>query len=202
MTTASPTPRVVVIGGGITGLTAAYRLRRLVQTQARPLDVLLLEVSDRLGGVIATEQEDDLLMEQGPTVGYVVNYKRLRQYDAILVMHRYVVIGLSVGWLVGSVVFTHRARQQSSTGKLLTADFAFSVLPSHPTRRGCLARITSSPARLILLPSTRSQQWLASVHESLHIALAEAALPPAVAHSAASGRAGYSRQWPCARPPD
>jgi len=66
MTTANPTPRVVVIGGGITGLTAAYRLRRLAQTQVRPLDVLLLEVSDRLGGVIATQQEDDLLMEQGP----------------------------------------------------------------------------------------------------------------------------------------
>ena len=58
--------RVVVIGGGITGLTVAYRLTRAAQTGEVPLEVLLLEASGRLGGTIATHHQDGLLMEQGP----------------------------------------------------------------------------------------------------------------------------------------
>ena len=58
--------RAVVIGGGITGLTACYRLTQQAQASGLPLDVVLLEASDRLGGVIATRLEDDLLIEEGP----------------------------------------------------------------------------------------------------------------------------------------
>jgi oxygen-dependent protoporphyrinogen oxidase len=58
--------RVIVIGGGITGLTAAYRLQQLAQAQALPYEIALLEASDRVGGTIATHYQDDLLMEQGP----------------------------------------------------------------------------------------------------------------------------------------
>src|SRR5215831_9561690 len=58
--------RVVVIGGGITGLTAAYRLMQAARGPTGPLEVILLEASGRLGGVIATHAQDGLLMEQGP----------------------------------------------------------------------------------------------------------------------------------------
>lgn len=66
--------RVIVIGGGITGLTACYRLAQQAQASDLPLDVVLLEASDRLGGVIATRHEvcpgpqsgDGLLLEEGP----------------------------------------------------------------------------------------------------------------------------------------
>jgi len=58
--------RVVVIGGGITGLTAAYRLTQATQAREVPLEVVLLEASGRLGGTIATHAQDGLLMEQGP----------------------------------------------------------------------------------------------------------------------------------------
>ena len=66
--------RTVVIGGGITGLTACYRLMQQAQAGGLPLDVELLEASDRLGGVIATRHEacpgprsgDGLLLEEGP----------------------------------------------------------------------------------------------------------------------------------------
>ena len=66
--------RAVVIGGGITGLTACYRLIQQAQAGDLPLDVVLLEASDRLGGVIATRHEacpgprsgDGLLLEEGP----------------------------------------------------------------------------------------------------------------------------------------
>lgn len=57
---------VVVIGGGITGLTACYRLVQAAQARALPLDVTLLEASERVGGVIATRMQDDVLYEDGP----------------------------------------------------------------------------------------------------------------------------------------
>jgi oxygen-dependent protoporphyrinogen oxidase len=58
--------RVVVIGGGITGLTAAYRLTQAARAHGSRLEVILLEASGRLGGTIATHCQDGLLMEQGP----------------------------------------------------------------------------------------------------------------------------------------
>jgi oxygen-dependent protoporphyrinogen oxidase len=58
--------RVVVIGGGITGLTVAYRLTQAAQGCDNPLEVILLEARERLGGTIATHRQDGLLMEHGP----------------------------------------------------------------------------------------------------------------------------------------
>ena len=51
---------VVVVGGGITGLTAAYALG-----QAR-IPTVLLEATDRLGGKVRTERVDGFLVESGP----------------------------------------------------------------------------------------------------------------------------------------
>lgn len=55
-------PRVVVIGGGISGLAAAHRL-----TELNPaLDLTLIEASDRLGGTLLTHEHDGFLLERGP----------------------------------------------------------------------------------------------------------------------------------------
>ena len=51
---------VAVIGGGISGLTAAYQLHQ----QETPF--VLLEKSDRLGGLIFTEQINDFTIDAGP----------------------------------------------------------------------------------------------------------------------------------------
>lgn len=55
--------RLVVIGGGITGLAAAYRA---VEVGGDSVEVRLLEASDRLGGVIRTERQGELILEGGP----------------------------------------------------------------------------------------------------------------------------------------
>ena len=57
---------IIVIGGGISGLAAAHRLTELSRTGSTAYRVTLLEASDRLGGVIATEHADNLLLELGP----------------------------------------------------------------------------------------------------------------------------------------
>ena len=51
---------VVVIGAGISGLVCAFRLKTL------GIDVLLIEKSDRVGGVIQSERVDGFLIERGP----------------------------------------------------------------------------------------------------------------------------------------
>src|SRR6185437_10272728 len=49
----SATPsRIVVIGGGITGLAAAHRLVARASGARRPMEVVLLEAKDRVGGSI------------------------------------------------------------------------------------------------------------------------------------------------------
>ena len=58
--------RVIVIGGGIAGLAAAYRLAELASANSLSINITLLEASARLGGSIATERVGDFLVEAGP----------------------------------------------------------------------------------------------------------------------------------------
>lgn len=57
MTTPIP---ALVIGGGISGLSCAYALRKA------GIDVMLIEAADRPGGVIRSETHDGFLFELGP----------------------------------------------------------------------------------------------------------------------------------------
>ncbi len=51
---------VAVVGGGLAGLTTAYRLKQ------RGIRVVVYEAGDRTGGVILTRREDDYLADLGP----------------------------------------------------------------------------------------------------------------------------------------
>jgi oxygen-dependent protoporphyrinogen oxidase len=57
--------RIVIIGGGITGLAAAHRLLELAGQTDQKIGILLLEASSRLGGVLKTENRDGFLIEAG-----------------------------------------------------------------------------------------------------------------------------------------
>ncbi|WP_152654883.1 protoporphyrinogen oxidase [Oceanobacillus sp. CFH 90083] len=58
--------RVVIIGGGITGLSAAYYLQKQVKSAMLPIEIALVEGSDRLGGRIHTIKKDGFTIEKGP----------------------------------------------------------------------------------------------------------------------------------------
>jgi protoporphyrinogen/coproporphyrinogen III oxidase len=89
--------RVAVIGGGISGLTVAYHLKKSW------VDVTLFEASDAVGGNIRTERRDGLILENGPNsllanryIADLVNGLGLR--DQVVApnasaRHRYIVRG-------------------------------------------------------------------------------------------------------------
>lgn len=58
--------KLIVIGGGVTGLAAAHRAVELARERRVPLDLTLVEARDRVGGTIATERVDGFLVESGP----------------------------------------------------------------------------------------------------------------------------------------
>ena len=58
--------KLVVIGGGVTGLAAAHRAVEIARERSIPLELTLLEAGDRLGGSIETERTQGFLIEAGP----------------------------------------------------------------------------------------------------------------------------------------
>jgi len=58
--------RIVIIGGGISGLSSAFYVLRQAEEQGRQVEVTLVEAGERLGGLIHTLRKDDFVIEQGP----------------------------------------------------------------------------------------------------------------------------------------
>lgn len=57
---------IVIVGGGITGLTAAYYLQKEMRESGESFHITLLEGSDRLGGKIHTDTTNGFVIERGP----------------------------------------------------------------------------------------------------------------------------------------
>ena len=58
--------RLVVVGGGITGLAAAHHALELARERRIALELTLVEARERLGGTIATDRAGGFLIEAGP----------------------------------------------------------------------------------------------------------------------------------------
>src|SRR6266849_1925261 len=57
--------RIAIIGGGISGLSAAYTIEEKRQSGA-PIEYVLFESSPCLGGVLVTDRVEGCLVEAGP----------------------------------------------------------------------------------------------------------------------------------------
>ncbi len=58
--------RIAIIGGGISGLAAAFALEERRRAGNLPVEYVLFEASPRLGGVMVTDRVDGCLVEAGP----------------------------------------------------------------------------------------------------------------------------------------
>lgn len=66
MRSAETIDTVVVIGGGISGLSSSYYLQKLAEENGRPIRIVLVEAEDKLGGKINTLNRDGFVIEKGP----------------------------------------------------------------------------------------------------------------------------------------
>lgn len=60
------TRHIVIVGSGITGLSAAFYLQKEIKERDLPWKITLLESEARLGGKMQTEVRDGFIMERGP----------------------------------------------------------------------------------------------------------------------------------------
>ncbi|MHB1344640.1 MAG: protoporphyrinogen oxidase [Thermoleophilia bacterium] len=58
--------RVVVVGGGVGGMAAAWEVTQEAERLGLPVEVTVLEARDRVGGSVVTERVDGCLVEGGP----------------------------------------------------------------------------------------------------------------------------------------
>jgi len=123
---ASGPKRVAVIGGGLTGLTAAWRLHR------RGHRVRLFEAGDRLGGAVRSERNAGWLIESGP------NSLQITSADATTVLDE---LGLAAKKLTASPAAKHR---------YLIRGGQLHAVPSSPPALFA-SRLFSLPAKLRLL---------------------------------------------------
>jgi monoamine oxidase len=64
--------RVIVVGAGIAGLAAAWRIRQQAKLRQVDLDLAVLEASDEVGGKIASQRDGAWICETGPN-GFLDN---------------------------------------------------------------------------------------------------------------------------------
>ncbi len=134
-------PKTVVIGGGISGLAAAYALHK---SEGPDADYLLLESSDHLGGKIVTYAGQGFLIEGGPD-------SFLTQKRAALDLCRELGLG---GQLIGSNHTATPSTYVLSKGKL------------HPMPEGMMLM-----APTMILPILRSKliSWRGKLRMGLEI---------------------------------
>jgi oxygen-dependent protoporphyrinogen oxidase len=68
---------ILIIGGGLTGLTLAHNLKK------RGVDFTLLEKENRTGGVIGTRRENGFVYETGPTTGVLSSPELVQLFDEL-----------------------------------------------------------------------------------------------------------------------
>lgn len=58
--------RIVIVGGGISGLATAFRLRQAADAEGRALQITILEAEDQPGGKMRSDREGGFVIERGP----------------------------------------------------------------------------------------------------------------------------------------
>ena len=66
MTVENPMRKIVIVGGGITGMSAAFYTKKWFDERQIPVELTLIEKSETFGGKIRTLHREDFIIERGP----------------------------------------------------------------------------------------------------------------------------------------
>ncbi|MHC4994256.1 MAG: protoporphyrinogen oxidase [Planctomycetota bacterium] len=156
----APNPkRVVVVGGGITGLAAAHRLVELAKEKDTAVDVTLLEAGERLGGWIRTIHRDGFIIEPGPD-----NFITSKPWGVDLVKR----LGLEDELLPTND--NHRGALLVCRGKLEPIPEGFLLMAPTKWRPLIMTRILSWPAKVrmgmeMIIPRRRNPDGDESMYD-------------------------------------
>lgn len=136
---------VAVVGGGISGLAAAYRLKERADVSGQKIDIKVFDGSSRPGGVIETGHHNGILWEGGPD-------SFITEKPAALALARR--LGMA-----DDVISTNRAYQQSfvALGRRL-----------HPTPEGFYLL---APSKLGPLFKTKILSWPGKMRAAMELFL-------------------------------
>lgn len=148
--------RVVVIGGGLSGLAVASRLQQAADAARRPTEVVVLEAKDRVGGLIATDRRDGFTLERGPD-SFITN-----KPWALDLCRR---LGLE-GQLI-EAESSHRRSFVVRKGKLMAAPEGFVLMAPHRISPVLASPILSPWGKLRLLMEALIPRRESDAEESL-----------------------------------
>jgi oxygen-dependent protoporphyrinogen oxidase len=150
--------RIVIVGGGITGLAAAHAAVGRARETGRPLAVTLLEASPRLGGNLLTERVDGFVLDAGPD-----SWVATKPHAAALARE----LGLG-----GAIIGTNEATRRYYVawgGKL--HEVPEGLVLGVPTKLGPLARSglfsLAGKARMALEPTIAARRFEGDEDESI-----------------------------------
>jgi len=81
-------PRIVIIGGGITGISCALRFQTLAREARTPCDITVLEGGESVGGKLKTDRVGDFIVDGGPDIFLGNKRPAIALCESLGIMHR------------------------------------------------------------------------------------------------------------------
>ncbi|MGB6406233.1 MAG: protoporphyrinogen oxidase [Planococcus donghaensis] len=135
--------KIVVIGGGITGLSAMYYLQKLNMQENLGLELVLIERSSQLGGKIKTVKNEEFIMEVGADSIVARHASVMPLIEELGLKERMVYNGTGISYLYANNVL-HAIPKDSVFGIPMSKEALFSsTLVSEEGKQAALKDFTS-----------------------------------------------------------
>jgi oxygen-dependent protoporphyrinogen oxidase len=143
---------IAIVGGGITGLSAAYFIQQYIKQENKPIKLILIEKENRLGGSILTVEKNGFIIEGGPDCFLSEKPEAVQLCHHLGIQDQ--LIGTNKG-VKGIFILSNGKLRELPDGFMLVAPTSFSSFIKNPliTPRGKLRM-----AMDLILPAKKSEE--------------------------------------------